>query len=138
MHPILIQKRTTLALPIFQSTVQAGFPSPADSYIEAKIDLNDHLIQHPTSTFFVKVEGQSMVGAGIYPGDVLIVDKSLEAKNKQVVLAILNGEFTVKTLVLTKNSRFLQAANKDFPDIDLDKYEDFEIWGVVVYVIHKT
>ena len=138
MHPIPLQKRTHLLLPLFEGTVQAGFPSPADNYIESKIDLNEHLVKHPSSTFFVKVDGLSMIDAGIYPGDILIVDKSLNAKSGQIVIAILNSEFTVKTLIFDKNKKYLQPANKDYKTIDLDEYEDYQIWGVVVYIIHKA
>jgi len=95
-------KNRKVSLPYFVTSISAGFPSPADDYIDKKLDLNEYLIENPSSTFYVRVEGDSMIGAGIYSGDILIVDRSLEAQNRKIVLAILNGEFTVKKLIKNK------------------------------------
>ena len=125
-----------LPLPYYES-VSAGFPSPADDYQEAKLKLDDYLIKNPSSTFFVKVEGLSMQGAGIYPGDLLIVDRSLEAKNKDVIVAVIDGEFTVKRLILSKGKVYLKPENKKYSIMEIDEYAQFMVWGVVTHVIHK-
>lgn len=90
---------TAICCPLFMSSVEAGFPSPAEDYIEGRLDLNKHLIKHPAATFFVRVSGNSMINAGIYPGDILIVDRSLEAADKKIVIAVVDGELTVKRLI---------------------------------------
>ena len=125
-------------LPLFLSRIKAGFPSAADDYLDKKLDLNEHLIKHPTSTFFVKVKGDSMIGAGINSGDMLIVDRSLEAKNNNIVVAILNGEFTVKRLQKNRDKVFLHAENPDYKPTEVVDGMDFEIWGVVLHVIHSV
>src|ERR1039457_4963968 len=89
---------TKQRLPLYLSRIKAGFPSPAEDYLDKKLDLNEHLIKHPASTFFVKVKGESMVGAGINTGYILIVDRSLEPKDKRIVVAVVNGDFTVKRI----------------------------------------
>ena len=88
------------SVPLFQDPISAGFPSVAEDYIENSLDLNELIIKHPASTFFVRVQGDSMRGAGILSGDILVVDRSLEASNNKIIVAIVNGEFTVKRLVL--------------------------------------
>jgi len=97
------EKRTKLDLPLFVTGISAGFPSPADDYIDRKLDLNELLITHPAATFFVRVEGNSMINAGIHSGDILVVDRALEPNNNNVVLAVLDGEFTVKRIKKLKN-----------------------------------
>ena len=97
---------TIRELPLFLSKVRAGFPSPADDYLDKKLDLNEHLIKHPTATFFVKVKGDSMIKAGIHSGDILVVDRSLEAKDKRIVIAVVNGEFTVKRVRKIKDKLY--------------------------------
>src|SRR4030042_6039051 len=92
------KNKTKVKLPLYISRIKAGFPSPADDYIEKELDLNEYLIKHPAATFFVRVEGNSMIDAGIHSGDILIVDKSLEAKNNKIVIAVVNGELTVKRI----------------------------------------
>jgi DNA polymerase V len=124
-------------LPLYLSSVKAGFPSAADDYLDRSLDLNEYLIKHPQATFFVKVKGDSMTGAGIYSGDILIVDRSLEAKNKKVVVAILNGEFTVKRLLKSKDKITLMAENPQYAPIEVGPGMDFEVWGVVIHVIHS-
>jgi DNA polymerase V len=123
--------------PLF-SAVQAGFPSPADDFMEKMLDLNEHLIQHPAATFFVRVEGDSMMGAGILKGDILIVDRSIEAVSERIVIAVINGEFTVKRLKMENGKISLEAENPNYPPISIKKEWDFQIWGVVTYIIHQA
>lgn len=125
-------------LPIFYENISAGFPSPAEDYIENRLDLNELIIKHPASTFFVRVQGSSMSGAGISSGDILVVDRSLEASNGKIIVAIVNGEFTVKRLVLGPESVRLVPANSTYPVININLDSDFQVWGVVTYVIHKS
>lgn len=123
-------------LPQFQSEVPAGFPSPAENQTEKNLDLNEFLIPHPTSTFFVKVRGQSMTGSGIFDGDLLIVDRSLHAYDKKTIIAIWNGEFTVKKLRRREERVFLESTNPEYPSWEITSDSDFQIWGVVTHVIH--
>ncbi|MGC9512860.1 MAG: LexA family protein [Fidelibacterota bacterium] len=128
---------TPLKLPFYESTVEAGFPSPADDYAELKLDLNKHLIRNPSATFYVRVRGHSMVNAGIYDGDMLIVDRSLEPKDGDVAVCVINGEFTVKRIKKSGQQIVLSPENPDFPEMSVTKDDDFRIWGIVSYVIHK-
>lgn len=126
-----------LAIPLFISKVPAGFPSPSDDYIEQHLDLNEYLIKHPAATFMVRVSGHSMVDAGIHPNDILIVDRSLEPMPGKVVIAAVNGEFTVKRLQQNKAGQWLLSpANKQYPTIVVDPLQEVTIWGVVAHVIH--
>ena len=127
-----------LNIPLFTSKVQAGFPSPADDYIEQGLDLNDFLIKRPTATFFMKVAGDSMKDAGINNDDILIVDRSLSAIHNSIVVAVVNSEYTVKRLQKIKDKIYLMPENKKYPVIEIKEGMDFEIWGVVTYVIHST
>ena len=124
--------------PLYSSRVQAGFPSPADDYIEAHLDLNEHLIKHPAATFFVKAEGNSMIGANIQSGDLLIVDRSITPTHGKIVIAAINGELTVKTLSQQAGKVQLLPANPEFPAIDITEESDLVIWGVVTHVIHTA
>jgi DNA polymerase V len=124
-------------LPLYGCKVSAGFPSPADDYLEGALDLNEHLIQHPAATFFVRVSGDSMLGAGIHPGDILVVDRSLEANPGRVVIVALNGELTVKRLFIGKEGIQLLAENPAYPPIAVREGEGLHIWGVVTSVIHR-
>ena len=128
---------TELSIPIFTSRVQAGFPSPADDHLEDTLDLNTHLIHHKEATFFVKAQGDSMIGAGIQQGDILIVDKSLTAKSGKIVIAVVDGEFTVKRLHKYKGNITLKAENPDFKDIKIGGDDELIILGVVTSVIHQ-
>jgi len=128
--------KLNIALPLY-SGVSAGFPSPADDYLEEELDLNTYLIRHPEATFFVRVTGDSMVQAGIYEGDILIVDCALEAKVDDVVVAILEGEFTVKRFVQRQGQHYLWPENPRYAPIELREGVDFRVWGVVTHVIHK-
>ena len=125
-------------LPLDASTVSAGFPSPADDYIDNKLDLNTHLIKHPSATFFLKVSGDSMKNAGIQSGDMLIVDKSLQPTDGKVVIAAVEGELTVKRLSLLKGRVKLIPENNRYPVIDITDSQELVIWGVVTYVIHAV
>lgn len=128
---------SSLQLPSFSAPVSAGFPSPADDLIDKKLDLNEALIAHPAATFFVRVQGESMKDAGILDDDLLVVDRSLTAKNGQVVVAVINGEFTVKKIKKDKNRLFLMPENKNFSPLEITEEMDFMIWGVVTYAIHS-
>ena len=128
---------TRYALPIFLGRLPAGFPSPADDYLEGKLDLNRHLIKHPAATFFVRVTGDSMIGAGIHSGDLLVVDRSLEPADKHVVVAVLEGELTVKRLFKQNGVLRLLPENIDYQPIEIAPQQTIEIWGVVTSVIHS-
>jgi DNA polymerase V len=123
-------------LPLFTGKVAAGFPSPADDYIEKTLDLNDLLVKKPAATFFVRAEGESMLGAGIHPNDILVVDRSIDPVPGKVVICALNGELTVKRLKSCAGQLLLAAENPDYPDISLGEEMDMVIWGVVTNVIH--
>ncbi|HZC81321.1 MAG TPA: translesion error-prone DNA polymerase V autoproteolytic subunit [Nitrospiraceae bacterium] len=123
--------------PVFVARVPAGFPSPADDYIEGKLDLNQYLIKHPAATFPVRVTGDSMEGAGIRSGDLLIVDRKLEPKDGSVVIAVLDGELTVKRLSIRNGKPVLLPDNEKYPPVEVGEECAFEIWGVVTYVIHE-
>jgi len=125
-------------LPLYLSRIKAGFPSPAEDYLDKKLDLNEHLIKHPASTFFVKVKGDSMVGAGINSGDILIVDRSLEPKDKKIIVAVVNGDFTVKRISKRGDRLSLMSENPKYSPIEIKDGMDFEVWGVVVHVIHSV
>ncbi len=129
---------TSLAVPLYSSFVKAGFPSPADDYIETHLDLNEHLIKHPAATFLVRTSGDSMIGIGIHSGDILVVDRSLEAAHGRIVIAALNGELTVKRLYRQNGEIKLLAENPDYPPINIAESFDLVIWGVVTNVIHSV
>lgn len=122
---------------LYIESVHAGFPSPADDYIEQQLDFNDYLVKHPAATFCVKVTGDSMTGAGIYPGDILVVDRSLTAKNNSIVIAVISGDFTVKRIQFRSNGVYLMPENPSYNSICVNG-ESFEVWGVVTYVIHQA
>jgi DNA polymerase V len=125
-------------LPLYGSSVQAGFPSPADDYIEGKLDLNTHLVKHPAATFFVRASGESMVNAGIYPGDILVVDRSLDARHDKIVIVALNGQLTVKRLWQKEGQVMLMPENDSFEPIRVEEGMDMVIWGVVTHVLHQV
>jgi DNA polymerase V len=127
---------TAIKLPLFSDGVKAGFPSPADDHLQRHIDLNDELIAHPSATFLVRVEGDSMREAGILDKDTLVVDRSLNPVNKSVVVALLNGEFTVKYFYKKENQIALKPANINYEPIQIKSSDDFEVWGVVTNAIH--
>ena len=127
-----------LTIPFYLHKVGAGFPSPATDYIEDDIDLNSHLITNAPATFIIRVQGKSMTNVGIYDGDLLIVDKSLDPKNFSTVIANVNEELVVKTLIKSKEANYLTSGSKNTSDrINLTDNPEIIIWGVVTYVIHK-
>jgi len=125
-------------LPLYSCAVQAGFPSPADDHIEGKLDLNKYLIKHPTATFFVRAAGDSMVNAGIHSGDILVVDRSVEAKHGKIVIAAVDGQLTVKRLHKSKKDTYLMPENDDFEPIKFEENNEVVIWGVVTNVLHQV
>ena len=118
------------------SKVSAGFPSPADDYMESTLDLNTYLIKNPAATFFVRVDGESMTGAGIFPNDLLVVDRSVAPRSGNIVIAALDGEFAVKRLHRHKGRVELRAENPKFAPVVLAEWSELEVWGVVTYVLH--
>lgn len=129
--------RRALALPLFTSKVAAGMPSQADSHVERRMNPSDYLIENDGTTFFVRVKGDSMIDAGIFEDDVLVIDRAPVAQIGDIVLAMLDGEFTVKTLGKTKQGPRLIPANKNFPVIDIQEGQSFEVWGVVTGSMRK-
>ena len=125
-------------LPLYSSSVSAGFPSPADDHMSKKLDLNEHLIKHPAATFFVRAKGDSMINAGIHDGDILIVDRSIEATNGKIIIIAINGELTVKRLIKTHNKIILQPENSNYPEIEIKAEQDLMVWGVVTTVLHSV
>ncbi|MAX13163.1 MAG: peptidase S24 [Candidatus Marinimicrobia bacterium] len=124
---------------VYEGGVSAGFPSPADDYLDVDLNLHQYLVKHPASTFFIIAKGHSMEKAGIGDEDLLVVDKSLEAKTNDIVIAVVNGEFTVKRYLNINNQFILRAETElnNYPDIKIDESVDFEIWGVVTHTIHN-
>ena len=123
-------------LPLY-SNIYAGFPSPAEDHMDLSLDLNEFLIKHPAATFYVYAKGDSMINAGIYDGDLLIVDRSLNAELKSIVIAVIDGEFTVKRVNRINNTLYLIPDNSLYKPIKITKEMNFEIWGVVTHTIHK-
>ena len=126
---------SSLELPLITAGISAGFPSPAMDFIDISIDLNKHLIKHPASTFYGRVKGVSMKDAGIYDGDLLIIDKSLSPKNNQIAVCYVDGDFTIKRISVNAGSCWLIPENKDYKPIKITEDNDFHIWGVVTHVI---
>ncbi len=133
-HPLT---STNYRLPIYACFVSAGFPSPAEDYLEGKLDLNEFLVKHPAATFFVRVSGDSMIRAGIHPGDLLIVDRALEATDGRVIIAVVNGELLVKRLHIKGKYLSLIADNPNYPPLQITEETEFQTWGVVTNVIHS-
>jgi DNA polymerase V len=127
----------TLALPFYTSRVAAGLPSPADDHQGDALDLNEHLVRHPNATFIVQVQGNSMTGAGIQHGDLLVVDRALEPRSGTIVIAVVNGELTVKRLQVDSEGIRLMPENPDYAPIEIGEGMDLTIWGVAVHVIHS-
>lgn len=127
---------TSFKVPLFGHTVQAGFPSPADDYVEDSLDLNDHLMPRKEASFLLRAKGESMIGVGIHDGDMLVVDRSITASDGLIVIAQLDGQFTVKTLEKKRGRVRLLPANPDFEPIELKDEQELQIWGVVTSVIH--
>ena len=133
-----LQKAISRTFPLMAHRVPAGFPSPAGDYVERRIDLNQELVQHPEATFFLRAQGNSMIDAGISDGDTLIVDRAIEASHDHIVIAAVDGEFTVKRLWRHGGRVRLVAENPDFPPIELNDGQEMAIWGVVTHIIKKA
>lgn len=127
----------SLSIPFFDVGIAAGAPSYVSHYFGEEIDLNAEMVKHPGATFCVRVSGQSMIGAGIDDGDLLIVDKALQPEDKQIVLAVIDGDYTVKRLKIDGEKLFLMPENPDFDPIPITAFMDFRIWGVVTGLIKK-
>ena len=125
------------ALPFLAASVPAGFPSHADDYLEGALDLNEHLIRHPAATFFLRVLGDSMTGAGIHSGDLLVVDRSIRPVDGKIVIAVIDGELTVKRLHRRRGRIRLLPENPRYRPIDVSGEQDLHIWGVVAHAIHS-
>ena len=121
---------------LYLTSISAGFPSPAEDHIDVSLNLNDYLVKHPSSTFYIYVKGDSMIGAGIYDGDLMVVDRSLEVRSNSVVVAVIDGEFTVKKIYKKNNQIYLLPDNKSYKSIHIKEHMDFQIWGVVTHSIH--
>lgn len=126
---------TEMDLPFVDTGISAGFPSPADDFIELSIDLNKTLIKNKDTTFFAKVKGHSMKNAGIYDGDLLVIDKSLEPQNNKIAICQIDGEFTVKRIKIEENIVWLIAENEDYKPIKVTPENEFMIWGIVIHSI---
>lgn len=124
--------------PVLLSEIAAGFPSPADDYIDKKIDLNEQLISNKTATFLVRAYGDSMLDANINQGDILIVDRAMDAHHNSIIIAIFNGELTVKRLKHQNGRLYLAPENPEYPKLEITEATSFEVWGVVTYIIHKA
>lgn len=136
LHAVALDP-SPLPLPLAGRMVPAGFPSPADDYLEGEIDLARLLVERPAATFLMRVSGHSMSGAGILDGDYVVVDRSLEARSGHVVVAVVTGEMTIKRLCVTGGRTLLQAENPDYPAVVLGEDYPAELWGVVVGVVRK-
>jgi DNA polymerase V len=132
------EARKVLRLPLVAARISAGFPSGMEDFIERKLDLNEFLVQHEAATYFIRVQGDSMTGAGIQDGDILIVDRSVEPANGSIVIAVVNGELTVKRLRRRAGRVFLNPENPKYAPIEILAETAFEIWGVVRHVIHSV
>ncbi len=124
-----------VTIPISNNTISAGFPSPADDFKEKRISLDKTLIKNKEATFYARVSGKSMIDAGLDDGDLLIIDRSLEAEHGKIAVCFLDGEFTVKRLHIEKNTIILMPENKSYKPIKVSKDTDLLIWGVVTYVV---
>lgn len=141
MNELIIYKidlSTPLPLPYADEGIRAGFPSPAQDYLQQAIDLNKEIVRHPASTFYGRVVGDSMKDEGIEEGDILVIDKSLELQDDDLAVCFIDGEFTVKRVHLEEDFAWLVPANPNYPRIKVTKDNDFTVWGIVTYTIKKT
>lgn len=134
-EPTACNGRVHITVPVFTCGVSAGFPSPADDYLDHPLDFNELLIAHPAATFAVRVAGDSMQEIGIYPGDIAVVDRALTAIDGSIILGILDGEFTIKRYRARRGYYWLEAANAAFAPIAITEERSFEVWGVVRHTI---
>lgn len=134
----LVLRSTQMLIPYALEKINAGFPSPAQDYIDKALDMNEHLIKNETATFIVKVASLSMLNAGIEIDDELIVDRSLDAKHGDIVVALIDNDFTVKRLMIDESGQWLKAENPDYKNIYLLDGQELLIWGVVTHIIKMT
>ena len=137
IHDIKVNE-TLPKCPLLGTEVSAGFPSQAHDYIENLLDLNELMIVNPASTYFVRVDGFSMVNANILSGDILVVDRSVEVSNNKIIIAVIDGEVTVKRLKIKNNEYWLYPESDKFKPLKIESWMSFTIWGVVTWIIHKT
>ena len=130
--------KTTTHLRFYSSKIAAGLPSPAEDHCDETMDLNEHLLKNPDSTFFVRVSGDSMIDAGIHPGDLLVVDRGLAPSNGRIVVAVVDGESTVKRIFRENGRLYLMPENPSYPSIEITEETAFMVWGVVTNVIHAV
>lgn len=135
---MLPDQASKMLIPLVEGRIAAGFPSSAENFIDKSLDLNEFLISHPTSTFFIRVKGDSMIKAGIYSNDILVVDKSLSVLNNKIVVARINDELTVKRIKLDAEKIYLISDSDDYKPIEITEAMDFEVWGVVTSVIRQV
>lgn len=132
-----VSTETELDLQLIEGGVSAGFPSPASDFLDQAIDLNKHLIKNPSTTFIAVTDGNSMKDAGITDKDLLIIDKSLRPTNGKIAVCVIDGEFTLKRLKVTREGIWLVPANNEFKPTKITEFNDFSIWGIVTYSIQK-
>ena len=132
------KKSNQLGQWLIEQGISAGFPSPADDFKELRISLDEELIKNKDSTFYARVSGNSMEGAGISDGDLLVIDRSLEPRNNEVSVCFIDGEFTVKRIVIRNKKIYLKPENKDFKEIEINDNNELIIWGIVTYVIKSV
>lgn len=135
---ILVTPSTHISIPLAIEKVAAGFPSPAQDYIDRSLDMNEHLIKNEEATFIVRVASLSMLNAGIDVDDELIVDRSLDAKHNDIVIALIDNDFTVKRLMMDETGKWLKAENPEYKNIYLSDGQELIIWGVVTYILKNT
>lgn len=136
IHPV--DNKSELPLPYADGGIKAGFPSPAQDYMESVIDLNKELIKHPASTFYGRVKGDSMIDANVNDGDILVIDKSLDPQNGDMAVCYIDGEFTIKYIKIEKDIIWLVPANEKYKPIKVTIENDFLIWGIVTYCIKNV
>ena len=132
---ISVSTETKLALSVVSENISAGFPSPAMDFIDLTIDLNKHVIKNRDATFFGRVKGKSMKDIGISDGDLLVIDKSIKPANDHIAVCYLDGEFSIKRIVIENSKCWLVPANKDYEAMEVQEHNDFLVWGIVTYVI---
>lgn len=130
-----VEVRTAATIPLVVAKVPAGFPSPADDYIDRPIDFNELLIANPAATFAIRVSSDSMIDVGIFPDDIIVINRAANAKDRDIVIALLDGEFTLKRYRKRGNRVWLTAENKNYPDINITEEMAFEVWGVLTGIV---
>ncbi|MDR4504093.1 MAG: translesion error-prone DNA polymerase V autoproteolytic subunit [Candidatus Scalindua sp.] len=126
-----------IKLPLYEFPVSAGFPSPAEDFVDKHLDLNEYIVKHPAATFFVRVKGNSMQDCGISDGDLVVVDRALDPGDKSIVVAFLSGEFTIKRVRYKKGELYLVPENREYEPIRVTEEMDFQVWGVVTHAIKE-